>query len=143
MVNVKSFLSRNILYIAWIQSIVATAGSLYYSEIKHYTPCVLCWYQRIFMFPLVIILAIGILRKDKGISYYVLPLSLTGILISFYQVLLQQGIINEAFTPCTYGISCTTKYVSFLGFITIPLMSFAAFFTISVCMYLYLKWSKK
>src|SRR3990167_5073520 len=121
------FLKRNILYIALIQAVIATLGSLYYSEVRQFTPCILCWYQRIFMFPISIIIPVGILRKDKGIYQYVLPLSIIGAVIAFYQVLLQKGILPEAITPCTIGASCTTEYVNYLGFISIPDMSFTAF----------------
>lgn len=128
------FLQKNARYIAWIQTLVAMLGSLYFSEIKHYTPCVLCWYQRILMYPLVAIIAVGILRKDKNLPYYVLPLSGFGLLISGYHVLLQNGILPEAVAPCSIGASCLVKYTGYFGFITIPVMSFAAFLLITVCM---------
>lgn len=131
------FISKYILYIAWIQALLATFGSLFYSEIKHYNPCVLCWYQRILMYPLVILIAVGILRKDKQLYQYVLPLSIPGLLISFYHILLQQGFLPEAVAPCTIGASCTVKYTGYFGFITIPVMSFTAFLVISVCMFIY------
>lgn len=138
----KKFLVKNLLYIALIQSLLATLGSLYYSEIKHYTPCVLCWYQRILMYPLVLIIAVGVYRKDKGLPFYVLPLSVTGMLIALYHVLLQKGILPEAIAPCTIGASCLTKYTGYFGFITIPVMSLTAFMVINICMFLYLKWKK-
>ena len=128
------FLQKNARYIAWIQTLVAMLGNLYFSEIKHYTPCVLCWYQRILMYPLVAIIAVGILRKDKNLPYYVLPLSGFGLLISGYHVLLQNGILPEAVAPCSIGASCLVKYTGYFGFITIPVMSFAAFLLITVCM---------
>ncbi len=78
----KEFLTKHVVVIAWIQSIIATLGSLYYSEILHFTPCVLCWYQRILLYPLVLIIAVGILRKDKGLYQYVLPMSILGLLIA-------------------------------------------------------------
>jgi len=138
----KSLLSKNIVYIAWIQSIMASLGSLYYSEIKHFTPCVLCWYQRILMYPLVIIIAVGILRRDKKMYQYVLPMSILGWFIAFYHVLLQKGILPEAVAPCTIGASCVTKYTGYFGFITIPVMSLAAFTVITLCMWLYRKVQK-
>ncbi|MBI2034293.1 MAG: disulfide bond formation protein B, partial [Candidatus Levybacteria bacterium] len=84
----KQYLVKNILYIAWVQSIAATLISLYYSEVRHFAPCILCWYQRIMMYPLIIIIAVGILRKDKKLYQYVLPMSIIGMLIAFYQILL-------------------------------------------------------
>lgn len=134
---------QNILYLALIQAIVATLGSLYFSEIRHFTPCVLCWYQRILMYPLVIIIAVGILRKDKGIYQYVLPMSLLGGIIAFYHVLLQKGILPESIAPCTIGASCTTKFAGYFGFITIPVMSLTAFIVITICMLVFKKFQKQ
>lgn len=139
----KKFLNQYILYIALIQSIAATLGSLYYSEIRHFTPCVLCWYQRILMYPLVLIIGVGIYRKDKGLPYYVLPLSVTGMFVALYHVLLQKGILPEAVAPCSIGASCLTKYTGYFGFITIPVMALAAFFVINLCFIIYLKRAKK
>ena len=132
-------IKKTAVYIAWVQSIVATLGSLYYSEIKHYTPCTLCWYQRIFMYPLVLIILIGIIRKDKNIYTYVLPMSVIGCCIAMYHVLLQKGVLPESIAPCVLGASCTTKYVGYFGFITIPVMSLTAFGVIIICMIIFLK----
>ncbi len=135
-------IKKYIVYLAWIQSIFATLGSLYYSEIMHYTPCVLCWYQRIFMYPLVLLLLVGILRKDKKIYQYVLPMSIVGWGIALYHVLLQKGIISEALAPCVAGVSCVTKYAGYFGFITIPVMSLTAFTIITICMLILRKYNK-
>ena len=124
--------------LAWLQAWIATLGSLFFSEIMHFTPCVLCWYQRIFMYPLVFILSIGILRKDKNLPYYVLPLSITGLLIALYHNLLYYGIIPEV-VRCAIGVSCKTRFFAWFGFITIPLLSFIAFTVISACMIALLK----
>jgi disulfide bond formation protein DsbB len=129
--------SKVFLYLAWLQSIVAMLGSLYFSEIKHYNPCVLCWYQRILMYPLVLIIAVGLLKKDKEVYKYVLPLSILGWAFAAYHVLLQNGVLPEAIAPCTLGASCTVKYTGYFGFITIPVMSLTAFTVITVCMWLY------
>jgi disulfide bond formation protein DsbB len=136
-------ISKNIVYIAWIQSLTATMGSLYYSEIRHFTPCILCWYQRILMYPLVLIIAVGILRKDKNLPYFVLPMSILGGIIAFYHILLQKGILPESIAPCTIGASCLTKFTGYFGFITIPVMSFSAFLVITICMLIILKMEKK
>lgn len=121
------------LYLAWFQSLLAMLGSLYYSEIRHFVPCTLCWYQRILIYPLVIIIAVGILRKDKKLYQYVLPFSILGVLVSLYQVLLQQGIIISSAAPCSVGVSCALGYTKYFGFITIPMMSLAAFILITSC----------
>lgn len=139
MEKVKTSLTHNIYYLAWALAWIATLGSLYYSEIKHFTPCVLCWYQRILMYPLVLIIAVGILRKDKDLPYYVLPLSITGWLVAMYHTLLQTRLLPEAIAPCTLGASCTTKYVGYFGFITIPLLSLATFTLVTLLMFLALR----
>lgn len=120
--------------LAWVQSVIAMMGSLYFSEIMHFPPCVLCWYQRILMYPLVAIIATGIFLKDKKLPYYVLPLSLLGWGVAAYHNLLYYNIIPESMAPCVAGISCTTKFIEWFGFITIPLLSFIAFTVINVCM---------
>jgi len=124
-------------YLAWTQAVVATAGSLYFSEVMDLQPCVLCWYQRILMYPLVALLAVGILRRDRGLAAYVLPLTLVGLAIAAYHNLLYYGVLPENAQPCRLGVSCTTRQIEWLGFVTIPLMSLVAFSVINVCMGLY------
>jgi|SRR3989344_988616 len=132
-------LKQNILYLAFAQSLVATLGSLFFSEVMKFPPCVLCWYQRIAMYPLVLIIAVGILKKDKLLPYYVLPLSLTGLAISIYHNLLYYKILPESAAPCLLGVSCTTKFFAWFGFITIPFLSLTTFAIITACMLVYLK----
>jgi len=142
--QVKNWLTKeNLLYLAFTQSLVATLGSLYFSEIKHWTPCSLCWYQRIAMYPLVFILAVAILRRDKLAHLYVLPLSIVGWLISLYHNLLYYGVIPASIAPCTDGVSCTTRFFTWFGFITIPFLSFVAFTVINSCLLLYSKFNSK
>lgn len=129
----------NLAYLAWLQSLVAMFGSLFFSEVMKLPPCSLCWYQRILMYPLVFILATGILLEDKRVKYYVLPLSITGLLIAVYHNLLYYNIIPEAIVPCSTGVSCTSRQLIWLGFITIPLMSLVAFSIITTAMLLYKK----
>jgi len=119
---------------AWVIALVATAGSLFFSEIMELPPCLLCWYQRIAMYPLVVVLACGIIMRDQRVRYYALPVCLGGLIISIYHNLLYYGIIPESITPCTKGISCTTRQIEWLGFITIPLMALAAFVGIATCL---------
>ncbi len=130
-------------YIAWTIALLAMISSLYFSEIRHFPPCVLCWYQRITMYPLFLILLVGILRKDKNISYYVLPLSIIGMIISLFHNLLYYKIIPDNLAPCANGVSCTTKFIEYFGFVTIPLLSFIAFLSITVLMLLYKHHIKK
>lgn len=130
---------ENLLQFVLVISIIATFGSLFFSEILKLPPCVLCWYQRIFMYPLVFITSIGLWKKDRNLPYFILPLSIIGLIISAYHNLLYYKIIPENITPCTMGISCTTKQIELLGFITIPLMSFTAFLLITLITIFYLK----
>ncbi len=134
-----SFLRKNALYIAWTQALVATLGSLYFSEVMHFTPCMLCWYQRIAMYPQVLLLGAGIVKRDKNVIVYSLPLAVIGFLISIYHNLLYYKILPEAAAPCTAGVSCTTKFFAWFGFITIPFLSLTAFTVIIVCLVLFMK----
>jgi disulfide bond formation protein DsbB len=124
-------------YLAWIIALIATVGSLFFSEVMQLPPCVLCWYQRIAMYPLVLIIGIGIIKRDSGMKNYALPVCLIGLAVSIYHNLLYYGIIPESITPCTQGISCTSKQIEWLGFITIPLMALAAFVGVSLCLLFY------
>lgn len=110
---------------AWLVAVVATAGSLYFSEVKHFVPCSLCWFQRIFMYPLVILLGIASFRQDKGIVGYVLPMSIIGMLIAIGHVIEENTGVSIGM--CNVGVPCTVKYINWLGFITIPVLSLTAF----------------
>lgn len=112
-------------------------GSLFFSEVMKLPPCLLCWYQRIAMYPLVLILPIGIISQDSKVRRYSLPLALIGFVIASYHVLLYYGVIPESIVPCTQGVSCTSRQIEWLGFITIPLLSFMAFTVISISLYFY------
>ncbi|MCO5144279.1 MAG: disulfide bond formation protein B [Oligoflexia bacterium] len=90
-------------------------------------PCVLCWYQRICMYPLVLLFGIALWTEDKSHKKYTLALSILGGLIAIYHNLLYYKLIPDSITPCTQGISCTTKQIELLGFITIPLLSLVSF----------------
>lgn len=106
--------------------VLAMTGSLYFSQVVHMVPCELCWYQRIAMYPLVPILAVGALREEAGVWRYALPLPIVGVLVSAYHVLVQYGPPGVP-QPCGTGVSCATRYVSVFGFISIPMMAVAAF----------------
>ncbi|MBY0517168.1 MAG: disulfide bond formation protein B [Bacteriovoracaceae bacterium] len=115
------------LFSAWILSVISTGGSLFFSEVMHFPPCVLCWYQRIAMYPLVIILGAALFPLEMKVIRFASPLVLVGWLISLYHNLLYYHLIPESAAPCRQGISCTTVYIEWLGFVTIPLLSFMAF----------------
>ena len=130
----KTFFQKYALIIAWGQAVVATLGSLFFSLVMQLPPCDLCWYQRIAIYPLVIILGLGIIRKDKNCIVYALPLAIIGWIIAAYHNLLYYNILPEAMAPCKAGISCTTRYVEWFGFLTIPLLSLIGFTVIIVCL---------
>ncbi|QAY65699.1 disulfide oxidoreductase [Paenibacillus protaetiae] len=129
-----SWFARNSLYFAWIVSLAATGGSLYFSEIANYIPCNLCWFQRIFMYPQVILLGIAAYRGDRGIIRYSLPLSIIGGIISVYHNLEIWFPKLAEVAPCRAGVPCTFNYVNWFGFITIPLMALTAFVLITLCL---------
>lgn len=131
-----------LLFVAWTVSITALLGSLYFSEILKLVPCKLCWIQRIFMFPLVLIMGVGLSLKDKNLPYYVLPLSSLGLLVAFYHELLYKKLLPEAVGFCEAGISCTTKYVEYFGIFNIPMLALIAFTMITVLNISYLKITK-
>ena len=119
-----------ILFICWFLVSVSITISLFFSYVLEFEPCVLCWYQRICLFPLVFILGAGLFPFDKGVIKYSLPLAIAGGLTAFYHTLLYAGIIPENIQPCSKGVSCTEKYIELFGFVSIPMLSFFAFSTI-------------
>ncbi|MDD2878952.1 MAG: disulfide bond formation protein B [Rhodoferax sp.] len=120
-----------LIFAAWLVATVAALGALFMSEVMGLAPCVLCWWQRIFMFPLVLILALGLFPFDAKVLRYALPLAVIGLLVAGFHVLLTMGIIPEALAPCRQGIPCKTIQIEWFGFVTIPLLSFLAFLTIN------------
>ncbi len=126
-------------YAAFGVALIAMLGSLVLSEIFSFPPCDLCWYQRVFMYPLAFVIGIGIMRRDVDWTITTLVLAGIGWLIALYHLLLQWGVIPSTLAPCTGGVSCSEQELALLGFITIPLMSLAAFTTILVLTVLYRK----
>ncbi|HJS27602.1 MAG TPA: disulfide oxidoreductase [Actinomycetota bacterium] len=114
------------LAMAWVVALVATLGSLYYSEVAHLPPCTLCWYQRIAMYPLAIVLAIAALRSDFGIRRYVLPIVAIGAAISAYHYQLER-FPSQTTLACSVDVPCTTLWVWQLHYISIPFMALSAF----------------
>jgi len=121
-----------ILFLTWILVSASTLGSVFFSHIMDFAPCVLCWYQRICLFPLVIILATGLFPFDKRVIAYSLPIAIVGWLTAFYHNLLYSGIIPQELQPCSKGISCTEKYIDLFGFFTIPMLSLISFSAIII-----------
>jgi len=115
------------IFISWLIAATATAGSLFFSEIMNLVPCVLCWYQRIFMFPLAVILLIGLHPLDLRVVRYALPLAFIGLLFTIYHGFLFYGFIPENLIPCSKGISCSDASMELFGLLPIPLLSLISF----------------
>jgi disulfide bond formation protein DsbB len=121
---------------AWLVASVSTLGALFFGEVMQVPTCALCWYQRIFMFPLVVILPIGMFPLDRNVVRYAAPLAALGGLVAAFHVLVVAGVIPEDLKPCTQGVPCAEQVVQWFGFVTIPLMSLVAFSAIFVLLLL-------
>ncbi|MBO9130423.1 disulfide oxidoreductase [Bacillus sp. 165] len=126
-------MNKSLLF-AWITAIIATLGSLFFSQVMHFIPCDFCWYQRILMYPLTISLGIAFYRNDTFVYRYVLPFSFIGMLVSGYHYGLQKIAFLQKFESCTSGVPCSGQYINWLGFITIPSLAFVAFTIITAAM---------
>ena len=133
--------SLTFIFFSFLISFIATFGSLFFSEIMNFIPCSLCWYQRIFMYPLVVLFLMNLLYPDDKIFKYSFPLVFTGWLISIYHNLLMFKIIPEKLSPCIQGVPCSVDYINWFGFITIPLLSFFSY-TIILILLIFLKKEK-
>ncbi|MFJ5769449.1 disulfide oxidoreductase [Psychrobacillus sp. NPDC093180] len=129
------------LLFAWITSLIAVVGSLFFSERMGFIPCTLCWYQRILMYPLVIFLGIAFYRNDREIYKYILPISIIGIVMSSYHYALQKIPSMHEFSSCTSGVPCTGQYINWFGFVTIPFLALIAFIFITIMMLIL--WKRK
>jgi len=125
-----------ILFFCWLLVSLSTSGSIFFSSVMDFAPCVLCWYQRICLFPLVIILGAGLVSFDKHVVKYSLPLAIAGWLTALYHTLLYSGIIPESIQPCSQGVSCTEEYIDLFGFITIPMLSLLSFSTLIALLFI-------
>jgi disulfide bond formation protein DsbB len=123
-----------LLFAAWIVALAATLGALFIGEVMGQTPCVLCWYQRIAMFPLAVLLAIACFRSDSRIWLYALPLAAIGWVIAGWHTLLFYGVVSEAIQPCAAsGPSCSGDAMM-LGWAPLPVLSLLSFTAILVLM---------
>ena len=122
---------ENVLLTMWVVALLATCGSLYFSEIRGYLPCELCWIQRIFMYPLVIIIGIAYVQKNVRIAITVLVFSVIGACISLYHYGIQKLAFLSESAPSCGQVPCTGQYINYLGFITIPFLALTAFILIA------------
>ena len=130
--SVVAVAAWRMIFASWLIALIASAGSLFFSEVMELTPCVLCWYQRIFMFPLALILLLGLHPLDLKVIRYALPLAILGLLFTLYHSLLFYGVIPENLKPCSQGVPCSGAGMELFGFLPIPLLSLAAFLIITL-----------
>ncbi len=122
-------LERHVVGWAWGVALIATAGSLYFSEVAHFIPCSLCWYQRIAMYPLVFVLGVGMIRGEASVWRYGLPLAVVGLGIALYHIAIQ-WMPSLDVGVCAAGVPCSGRYLAVFGFISIPTLAATAFFLI-------------
>lgn len=141
MANAKK--EETILLLIWIQALLALSGSLFYSEVMGYVPCELCWVQRIFMYPLVVIYGVAAFKKDKRIALPGFILSLIGVCFSIYHYLIQKlPALHDAGASCG-NAPCNLQYVNYFGFVTIPFLAGTAFIVIIILHMLLFKSSRR
>lgn len=116
-----------LVFVAWLVAAASTLGALFFSEVMKVPPCELCWWQRVFMVPLVVILPAGLFPFDPRVARYALPLALVGWAFAAFHWFLVLGVIPDSIRPCVKGIPCGEVTFEWLGFITIPLLSLLAF----------------
>lgn len=129
MVDTSDKPDRNwmLLFVCWLLAAGATLGSLFFSEVMQLPPCSLCWYQRVFMFPLTIILLTGLFPFDAKVVRYAIPIAVGGCSVALYHTLLHVGIIPQSVAPCQQGVSCSDAHLNLFGFASIPMLSLLVF----------------
>lgn len=115
------------LFAAWLIALTATAAALFIGEVMGQTPCVLCWHQRVAMFPLALVLGVACLVGDKAVWRYAMPIAGVGAAIALWHNVVYFKIVPEALEPCSQGVSCTSADMTILGGVPLPLLSLLAF----------------
>lgn len=133
-------IGQNGVWLSLVVALLATGGSLLYSDVIGLEPCMLCWYQRILMYPQVLLLALSKYYKDAKIALYSLPMVLLGAAVATYHYTLQLGV--NPYAPCSavgYSVSCSDRFVLNYGYITIPMMALTAFLLMALLLFLHAK----
>ncbi len=139
LVDLRDTLGVNALWLAWVVAAVATLGSLFFSEVSHFIPCRLCWFQRIAMYPLFVLLLVGALRKDaRATFWYAFVFPLVGAGVAIYHLYIEAHPEAES-AGCKMGVPCSTKWIDEFGYVTMPMLSLTAFAVVFVL--LLLAWS--
>ena len=132
--SVVAEIRRLSLWLAWLVAACATAGSLYFSEVAHYVPCRLCWFQRICMYPLAGILLVAAIRKDRNVRWYALPMLAAGVCLSAYHYLIEwKPSLGDG--ACGIGPSCTDVWFRRAGFVTLAFMALCGFIAIAALLF--------
>lgn len=121
-----------LLFVCWLIAMTALFGSLFFSEVMGLEPCVLCWWQRIFIYPLAVLFLVGLLSFDRSVVRYTLPLAVIGLGFAVYHYLVYSGYIPESLQPCSETLSCAEVNLELMGFITIPMLSIFSYSAIIV-----------
>lgn len=137
----RADLSWMLLLAAWSVSLVAAGGALFIGEVMGQAPCNLCWFQRAFMFPLVVVLGMASYRVDTTVWPYAFALAAAGALLSAYHTLLYVGLISEELAPCSAAASCSGSNMTIMGGLPIPILSLVAFVIIALCL-LSIRWRR-
>ncbi|MFI8478984.1 disulfide bond formation protein B [Pseudomonas sp. NPDC078700] len=127
MTATRTISSWHLLLGAWALALAATLGALFIGEVMGQTPCNLCWFQRVFMFPLVIILGVACYRSDTAVWRYALPVATLGWLVALYHSLVYFGVFGDSIQPCGAGGSCSGSNMTILGGIALPALSLIVF----------------
>jgi disulfide bond formation protein DsbB len=141
LVEVRDTLLGGELWIAWGIAAIATLGSLWYSEAAEFVPCRLCWFQRIAMYPLAVMLLVAAIRRDTRAGvYYAFVFPIAGALVSAYHLYIEANPDAES-EGCKVGVPCSTKWIDEFGYVTIPMLAITAFLTIAAL--LAMAWSRR
>jgi disulfide bond formation protein DsbB len=111
---------------------IATLGSLYFSEVEHFVPCRLCWFQRVMMYPIALISLIALVRRDRSVHLYTVPLAVVGAAISLYHYLIEWGVLADSESCSLFGPACAEVWFRQFGFVTLAFMALCGFFAIVV-----------
>lgn len=132
--DLVEFIGERAIFLAFLLTLAATLGSLFYSDIAGFQPCLLCWWQRIFLYPQVILFLVALIKKDQLVRIHSIALSSIGTLLALYHTFLQFG--GESILPCSAsGVSCEHVYFVDYGYVTIPTMSLTVFVLLLLIMF--------
>ena len=129
----------SLIFACWLIAMAALFGSLFFSEVMGLEPCVLCWWQRIFIYSLAVLFLIGLFPFDRSVVRYTLPLAVIGLVFAVYHYLVYSGFIPESLQPCSEKLSCAEVNLELMGFVTIPMLSIFAYSTIILLLLIFRK----